>query len=225
MFREKKMNFKQADLVNEKLVIDNREYHLVNKIGEGKSATSFLYQGGGDKVTLKKYRVTEQNEIPFEQAMEFELVSYERLVESGVATPKLLALGHDDYFMVKEYIDGPVMIDLVAENSITDEMFKKMFIMNNRLKRHGYHVDYYPANFVMKNERMYCIDYETHIYIEEWDFPNWGIFYWLNNEGIRKILETGEHHHINKPGCYKPIDEPFMEHRNELVKLYGHLQV
>ncbi len=152
--------------------------------------------------------------------MDFELVSYDRLVESNVATPKLIGVNRDDYILVKEYIDGPVMIDWVAEEKLTDELFLQMFQMQHALKKKGYHVDYYPANFILSQGQIYCIDYEAHPYLEEWDFTNWGIFYWLNNDGIRQFLEEERAELINKPGTYKPYEEGFIQQRDRLVKLY-----
>ena len=203
------------------LEIDGESFSFVREIGEGKSATSFLYAGSGKMVTLKRYRETEQNKIPFEDALDFEILSYERLVQAGVPTPRLIGYNRESYLMVKEYIDGPVMIDWVAAGRITEEIFRMMFAMQSQLKDSGFHVDYYPANFVLRDGVMYCIDYETHLYDEEWDFVNWGVFYWLNREGMARFLKEGDPVLINRPGTYKPYEEPFRKRRDELLDKFG----
>lgn len=207
------------------LFVDGEKFIHVSEIGRGKSAVSHLFERRGRKLTLKKYTDTEQNQIPFEEALDFEILSYERLVESGVAVPKLIGYNRDSYIMVKEYIEGPVLIDFVAQDRVTEDHFQQMFAIQYKLQKRGYHVDFYPANFVLSNGRIYCIDYETHIYLEEWDFINWGIFYWLNCDGIRRFLKEGDPYLINRPDSrYKPYEEEFLERRDELVEKFRYLK-
>jgi len=172
-------------------------------------------------MTFKKYRETEQNKIPFNEALDFEIISYERLIESGVPTPQLIGFNRESYIMAKEYIDGPVMINFVAENKVNDTIYQLRFEMQNKLKNNDYHIDYYPANFVFSENKIFYIDYETHIYNAEWDFINWGIFYWLNTEGIKQFLIKENHSLINKPNSYKPHEEGFIEKRDQLVKQFN----
>lgn len=61
------------------------------------------------------------------------------------------------------------------------------------------------ANFVLNAQGLFYIDYEVvHPYNAEWDFANWGIFYWLNREGIRRFRESGDVTHINSLGNPNP---------------------
>lgn len=217
--------YEDIELRDNELIISGEIYSYVSKIGEGKSAVSSLYESKNKKrVTLKSYIQTEQNKIPLTNAVEFEIVSYERMKTSEINTPKLIGFNKDKLFLVKEYIDGPVMIDYVAEGKITDILFQKMFEIHYKLKKAGFHVDYYPANFILAEDCMYCIDYEAHFYNSEWDFINWGIYYWLNTKGIKEYLITKNPDLINKPGTFKPHDTEFIDERNKLLHLFSYIE-
>ena len=93
--------------------------------------------------------------------------------------------------------------------------------MHKRFKEVGIHVDYFPANFIYTSDNeIYCIDYECYDYNEEWDFVQWGIYYWLNQEGMKEHNEKGSTEKLNKPGTYKPFDAPFEDIKQELMKKY-----
>ena len=34
--------------------------------------------------------------------------------------------------------------------------------------------------------------------MEEWDFENWGIYFWANTNGMAKFLETGDHQYLSE---------------------------
>lgn len=211
-------------LDEQRLELDGQGFDLVREIGVGKAARSYLYQRGERLITLKRYRSTEQMQVPFDELLDFEMLGYRRLCEADIPTPRLLGYCRQHYCLVKEYIQGPVMIDWVAEGRISDELFAQMFAINNRLKNKGYHVDYYPANFVLHQGRLYCVDYEAHHYLEEWDFPHWGIYYWLNQAGMQQFLVNPDPLLINKANSYKPHDEPFRAQRDALLARFGHWQ-
>ncbi len=213
-------------LTDQQLWLGKTPYRLIKELGRGKSAISYLYQCQGerdvdglpDQVVLKHYRPTPEQIIPFSQTLEFELCSYHRLQKSDISHPRLLAFCADAYCLVKEFIAGEVIIDLLVEQGLDDRHFRPIFTMAKQVQQAGWHIDYYPANFVLNEQGLFYIDYEAHPYNAEWDFANWGIFYWLNREGIRRFRESGEITHINKPGQPKPWDEPFMAQRESLLR-------
>lgn len=213
-------------LTEQRLWLDETPYRLSREIGRGKSAISYLYHQEAEALTdalpaqivLKRYCSTPEQTIPYAQALEFELCSYDRLEQSKIGHPRLLAFCADAYCLVKEFIAGELIIDLLVEQGLDDRHFRPILAMAKQLQQAGWHIDYYPANFVLNEQGLFYIDYEAHPYDAEWDFANWGIFYWLNREGIRRFRESGEVIHINKPGQPKPWDEPFMAQRESLLR-------
>ena len=214
-------------LQEQTLWLANQPYQLIRELGRGKSAISYLYRRAGDtgnetelpaEVVLKRYCSTAEQTIPFAQALEFELCSYQRLQQSAIQHPRLLGYSVEAYCLVKEYIAGSLIIDLLVEERLDDRHFRPIFVMAEQLQQAGWHIDYYPANFVLNDRGLFYIDYEAHPYQAEWDFAHWGIFYWLNREGIRRFRETGDPIHINKPGQPKPWDAPFAAQRESLLR-------
>ena len=62
--------------------------------------------------------------------------------------------------------------------------------------------------------------YQNFNYNPEWDFVQWGIYYWLNQEGMKEHSEKGSTEKLNKPGTYKPFDEPFEKTKQELMQKF-----
>ena len=77
----------------------------------------------------------------------------------------------------------------------------------------------YSYLFILYDGKLIYIDYEIHTYSDEWNFQNWGLWYWTNSEGIKKFIETGVGNHINEAGTCKPI-KTNQETTNKLIELY-----
>ena len=206
------------------LLLDGIAYTCVRELGRGKSAISWLYRRQGsdsslpEQVVLKRYCSTEIQTIPFAQILEFELCSYLRLGQSGIAHPQLLGYSEEHYCLAKEYIAGELIVDIQQREGLDDRHFRAMLTMADSLKQAGWHVDFFPTNFVLNAAGLHYIDYEAHPYNEEWNFQNWGIFYWLNREGMAAYLASGDVAHINKPGQPKPLEQPFLRQRESVLR-------
>ena len=116
------------------------------ELGRGKSAISYLYRRDGcsgdaaelpAEVVLKRYCSTAEQTIPFAQALEFELCSYQRLQSAAIQHPRLLGYSVEAYCLVKEYIAGSLIIDLIVEEGLDDRHFRPILAMAERLQRAG----------------------------------------------------------------------------------------
>ena len=169
-------------------------------------------------------------EVPdFEKQLEIfksEKFAYERMSKIGIGVPKLFEFNEENSYLVKEYIDGVCASDLASigynnKDGLTDFHFELIFDMHKRFKQVGIHVDYFPTNFIYTSDnKIYCIDYECYYYNSEWDFINRGIYYWLNQEGMKEHTQNGTTEKLNKPGTFKPFDEPFENTKQELMKKF-----
>ena len=52
---------------------------------------------------------------------------------------------------------------------------------------HNLNIDFYPTNFIVRNDDLYYIDYECNIYDSKRNFSNWGIKYWSKTGEFLKI--------------------------------------
>ena len=88
--------------------------------------------------------------------------------------------------IVKEYIEGPTIADLVGCGISVTRFFPQVREMAEKAKAAGLNIDYYPTNFVVRGGSIFYVDYECNEYMEEWDFEHWGIKYWMTKtEGAR----------------------------------------
>ena len=80
--------------------------------------------------------------------------------------------------IIKEYIDGPTISELVENDTMKDIYIKQVKEMANIVYSFGLNIDYFPTNFIVQDDLIYYIDYECNQYMDEWNFENWGIKYW-----------------------------------------------
>lgn len=202
------------------------DYEVIKQLGKGKTGVSYLVKKSENYFVLK---VMNQNVMDYEKQLEIfrgEKSCYERMSKIGNGIPKLFEFNEEKKYLIKEYIEGTCANELAAigyqkEGGLTDFHFQKIFDMHKRFKEIGIHVDYFPTNFIYTSDNeIYCIDYECYDYNQEWDFVEWGIYYWLNQEGIKGLNEKGVTEKLNRPGTYKPFSEPFENVKIELMKKY-----
>ena len=118
----------------------------------------------------------------FGNKIEAEINDYKRLLETGIRLPKLIDIDIYNERILKEYIDGPTIDQLVIENKMKEEYLVQAREMALLVKNKGLNIDYFPTNFVVYNDEIYYVDYECNLYMEEWSFENWGIKYWSKTE-------------------------------------------
>ncbi|QUI22056.1 hypothetical protein HZI73_06965 [Vallitalea pronyensis] len=123
---------KQIIRINEKtLVIDDTKYKRVRNLGRGKSGYVDLYESNGELIAVKFYEYETDdpkiNPIPEEEILSYEVSVYEELVKLDIPLAQLLGYDSKLKILVKEYINGSNIIDLVAENKIDDDIWKKIF--------------------------------------------------------------------------------------------------
>ena len=68
--------------------------------------------------------------------------------------------------------------ELIEKNMLRESYIDQIKNIANLLKEHRLNIDYYPTNFVVKEDKLYYIDYECNEYHDEWSFDTWGIKYW-----------------------------------------------
>lgn len=208
-------------MIGQRLRLEGRDYEILRLLGKGKSGHSWLVRAGEALFVYKKMHDETVEHYEFGNKTMDEVRMYERLLPTGVPLPRLVAWSDEEQWLLKEYADGPTAAELAASEALGEEHWRAILGAHLALKAGGWHVDYFPANFVWSGGRMVLVDYEGHPYAREWDFPNWGIFYWLNAEGMREHLATGSSPRLNLPGRPKPVWRPFLERRDAILAAAG----
>ncbi len=164
------------------LMANKKEYTIVKLLGHGKGGYSYLVEKDGKQYVLKQIHHEPCEYYTFGNKIEAEQNDYKRLVETGIRIPKMLDIDISNERILKEFIDGPTIFDLVKNGTMKDIYLSQIRIMAKQAYSAGLNIDYFPTNFVVQEELLYYIDYECNNYMDEWNFENWGIKYWSKTQ-------------------------------------------
>ena len=155
-----------------------KTYRIIRLLGHGKGGYSYLAERDGCRVVLKQIHHEPCDYYSFGNKIEAERRDYERLKKAGIRIPEMIALDTETERIVKEYIEGPVIFDLVRDGIPADPYIAQVREMAALAEAAGLNIDYFPTNFVIRDGVIWYIDYECNDYMDEWNFENWGIQYW-----------------------------------------------
>ena len=175
--------------MQEVMTVNQVEYRIIKLLGKGKGGYSYLAQRDGKQYVLKQIHHEPCDYYTFGDKIEAERTDYQRLLETGIRIPKMLAIDTDAERIVKEYIEGPTIYDLVRDDAMQDAFLEQVREMAKVVSAAGLNIDYFPTNFVVMDGQIYYIDYECNEYMDEWNFENWGIKYWSKTEEFVKYME------------------------------------
>ncbi len=92
--------------------------------------------------------------------------------------------------ILKEYIEGPSIYELVVQDKISKEYLQQIKSICKLLYVANINIDYFPTNFIVRNSKLFYIDYECNEYSPEWNFENWGIKYWSKTDDFLNYYNT-----------------------------------
>ena len=160
------------------MLVNRIEYRILKLLGRGKGGYSYLAEQGGRQYVLKQIHHEPCDYYTFGNKIQSELNDYRRLQQTGIRIPVMLDIDLEAERIVKEYIDGPAISDLVRDDAMKEEYLAQGREMAAQVRRAGLNIDYFPTNFIVRDDLLYYIDYECNDYMEQWSFENWGIKYW-----------------------------------------------
>jgi tRNA A-37 threonylcarbamoyl transferase component Bud32 len=200
-------------------------YLLKEKIGSGKASVSYLSTKDGLDVVLKV-----MHGKPYENGHVFtvwdELKAYHQLIELGIDVPKLITYDHEQQVLVKPYVKGMTAAALIAEGDLRIDLYPELFKGFLDIESKGYTIDYFPANFVLYENRFVYIDYEINPYEAPWNLFNWGIHFWFNSKGFKVYLEKDHDHSylIDPDHQGYPLKHLTKEAVEDFLKQHPHLK-
>ena len=165
--------------MNNSLMVCGKTYRLIQLLGKGKGGYSYLAECEGLLVVVKQIHHEPCDYYSFGNKIEAELRDYERLRKAGIRIPRLHTVDTDAERIVKDYIEGPTVMELVHSGVSIEPYLPQVRDMAAKAMAAGLNIDYYPTNFVVQEGLLWYVDYECNDYSEQWDFEHWGIQYWL----------------------------------------------
>lgn len=171
------------------MLVNDTEYQIVRLLGHGKGGYSYLAEKDGLLFVLKQIHHEPCDYYTFGNKIEAEQNDYQRLLKTGIRIPQMLDIDIPNERILKEYIDGPTIFDLVKNDAMEDTYLDQIRQMAAKAFDAGLNIDYFPTNFIVQNGLIYYIDYECNAYMEEWNFENWGIKYWSKTLEFMKCIQ------------------------------------
>ena len=177
--------------------VNQRRYRIVRLLGHGKGGYSYLAEKDGNQYVLKQIHHEPCDYYSFGNKIEAERNDYDRLVAAGIRIPRMLDIDMANERILKEYVDGPTIYELVKNDAMEDVYLEQVQRMAEQVYAAGLNIDYFPTNFVVQNGLIYYIDYECNSYMEEWNFENWGRKYWSRTREFLEYVRQQENEHLD----------------------------
>lgn len=162
----------------ERLSVNGKLFSIIKLLGKGKGGYSYLATDGEKNYVLKQIHHEPCDYYTFGNKIEAEINDYKRLKELGIRIPEMYDVDVENERILKEYIEGETIYQLVLDDRMKDSYVLQVKEMCALLYPANTNIDYFPTNFVVQNEEIYYIDFECNNYMDEWNFENWGVKYW-----------------------------------------------
>lgn len=164
--------------MDKRMTINGREYSILRLLGKGKGGYSYLVEDGDRRYVLKQIHHEPCAYYQFGNKIEAEVSDYNRLRKIGIRMPVMLDVDVEQERILKEFIDGDTIYDLILRDRMNPAYVEQLRDMCALLYAAHTNIDYFPTNFVVRCGELYYIDFECNAYMDQWNFENWGIKYW-----------------------------------------------
>ena len=178
----------------EPVIVHGKEYRIIKLLGHGKGGYAYLAKAEDGEAVVKKIHHEPCDYYSFGNKIEAEKRAYEQLRNVEIRIPALIDVDEDAEIIVKEYIAGITIFDLVRDGGSADPYLDQVREMAAKAKKAGLNIDFYPTNFVIRDGLIWYVDYECNDYTEKWNFENWGIRYWSRTPEFLEHLEYLKQH-------------------------------
>lgn len=165
--------------------VNDREYTVIRPLPEGKTGLSWIVTDGQKQYVLKE---SYGDLITPEEQTRRQKLNYHQLEKAGIRIPTLVDVDYARNRILKEYIDGDNVFELVLRRGLDDSIVLQLYDMSEKAESAGCNIDYFPTNFVLKDGQLWYVDYDTDPYTEEWNLENWGIRYWSRTPELELYL-------------------------------------
>ena len=127
----------QEKSMAEQLIVCGKAYRILRLLGHGKGGYSYLAEGDGQWVVVKQIHHEPCDYYAFGNKIEAERRDFERLRATGIRIPQMMAIDMDAERVVKEYIEGPTVFDLVRDGASAEPYLAQVRDMADKAKAAG----------------------------------------------------------------------------------------
>lgn len=160
------------------IAVNDKQYAVLRLLGRGKGGYSYLVEREGSVFVAKCIHHEPCDYYTFGDKLQSEIRDYDTLKRVGVPMPTMFEVDVQKEIILKEYIEGETVAQIVEQNKFEQAYLTQIEALCTRLYANGLNIDYYPTNFVVRDDTLFYVDYECNAYMEQWDFEHWGKQYW-----------------------------------------------
>ena len=99
--------------MEQEMTVNGISYRIIRLLGKGKGGYSYLAESDGKQFVVKQIHHEPCDYYSFGNKIEAELRDYERLRKAGIRIPQMCAADTGAERIVKEYIEGPTVMEMV----------------------------------------------------------------------------------------------------------------
>ena len=134
-------------------------YILVKELNRVNNGIFYLYTKESSKVVIKELinKIDEEGQFEIDK----ELYSYERLESLGIYIPKLTGYNREENIVIKEYLEGKDILGLIRDGGLSKDNFLELLRYAELLNSDNLNIDYFPNNFIMKDEKLFYLNYKV----------------------------------------------------------------
>ena len=171
------------------MTVNTEAYTVLGLLGKGKGGYSYRVRKDGREYVLKQIHHEPCDYYQFGDKLQSEIRDYERLRSIGIPMPRMLDVDVARERIVKEYIPGDTILELVKQDRMEEVYLAQVKRMCALLYPANTNIDYFPTNFIPWEGKLYYIDYECNDYMDQWNFENWGVKYWSKTPEFLQYLK------------------------------------
>ena len=137
----------------EALCVNGAEVSVLRLLGKGKGGYSYLVTDGSAAFVLKQLYHEPCDDYTFSDKLQSELRGYQTLRKIGIPMPALFADDRENERILKEYLPGPTVQELLLKGQFDGNWLFQVRAMCTKLYPAGLNIDYYPTNFVIVDRK------------------------------------------------------------------------
>ena len=123
------------------LTVNEKEYTIIKLLGKGKGGYSYLAEKDGKQYVLKQIHHEPCAYYTFGNKIESENNDYKRLLNAGIRIPKMIDIDIENERIIKEYIDGDTIFDMVKNDISVEPYIEQIRKMADKAKQAGITVE------------------------------------------------------------------------------------
>ncbi len=127
--------------MNKIMTVNNKKYTIQKLLGHGKGGYSYLAEQDGKQYVLKQIHHEPCDYYSFGNKIEAEKNDYARLLKAGLRIPTMFDIDIENERILKEYIQGQTIYELVKNDNISETFLEQIRRMAEQAKSAGLNIN------------------------------------------------------------------------------------